>query len=137
VQPIAFVHSKHVNEVQMECSECHVSVERGPVAGIPDIRTCWSCHANTLTEHPEIQKLRAYQERGEDIPWQRVYGWVEEAHVHFNHAPHIRASVECATCHGDVSSMAVAERAVTHTMQFCVDCHKQRQAPTDCTTCHF
>ena len=136
-QPIAFVHSKHVNEVQMECVDCHVAVERGPMAGIPDIRTCWSCHVNTLTDHPEIQKVRAYQDRGEDIPWQRVYGWLDEDHVHFNHAPHIRASVECQTCHGDVTKMGIAERAVDHTMGFCVGCHKERKAPLDCTTCHY
>ena len=39
--------------------------------------------------------------RAIEIPWQRVYGFTREAHVRFNHAPHIRASVDCSTCHGD------------------------------------
>jgi len=26
---------------------------------------------------------------------------------------------------------------VDHTMGFCVNCHKEKQAPLDCLTCHF
>ena len=55
----------------------------------------------------------------------------------FNHAPHIRAGVECATCHGDVARQTVAGRNVDLTMGFCVKCHKTRHASNDCLTCHF
>ena len=136
-QPIAFVHKAHAENAQLECVDCHLSASRGPRAGLPDIRTCWNCHEKTLTDHPEIRKIRAYHDRGEDIPWQRVYGWTDEAHVRFNHAPHIRAQVDCSTCHGNVSGMAVAERVVDHTMGFCTDCHKQRNVSNDCQTCHY
>jgi hypothetical protein len=136
IQPIAFSHQTHVETVQLECLACHISAERGPKAGIPDIRTCWGCHAGMATDHPEIKKIAAYQGRGEDIPWQRVYGWNDEAHVRFNHAPHIRAEVECAMCHGNVAAMTVADRVVDHTMGFCIDCHKQRKVSNDCQTCH-
>ena len=57
----------------------------------------------TLAEHPEIRKMKDYYDKGQDIPWQRVWGWVEESHVRFNHAPHIREGIDCTTCHGDVS----------------------------------
>jgi len=136
-QPIVFAHNKHIVDAQMECTDCHLGVRRGPKAGLPDIRMCWSCHVNTLTDHPEIKKVRAYHDKGQDIPWQRVFGWNDEAHVRFNHAPHIRAQVDCSTCHGDLSTMTTAQRVVTHTMAFCVDCHKQRQIRNDCTTCHY
>jgi hypothetical protein len=137
VQPIDFPHKTHVETVELQCVDCHISVTQGAKAGIPDIRTCWGCHVNTATEHPEVKKILAYQERGEDIPWQRVYGWNDEAHVRFNHAPHVRANVECASCHGNVAGMRVAERVVSHTMGFCVDCHKQRAVSNDCQTCHY
>jgi hypothetical protein len=137
VQPIAFVHQVHAEIAELGCPDCHISVARGPRAGLPDIRTCWSCHQYTIPEHPEIQKIKAYHDRGEDIPWQRVYGWNDEAHVRFNHAPHIRAQVECSTCHGDVARMKVAERVVDHTMGFCVNCHDQRRVSNDCQTCHY
>ena len=84
-----------------------------------------------------IQQLTAYYNRHEDVAWQRVYGWNEEAHVRFNHEPHIRAEVACATCHGDVAQMADAKRVVEHTMGFCVACHEARHVSNDCLTCHF
>ena len=79
----------------------------------------------------------ALLEKGLDFEWQRVYGWAPEAHVRFEHAPHIRAKVECSTCHGDQAAQTVAERAVNMDMAFCVNCHKTRQASNDCLTCHF
>ena len=136
-QPIAFPHNLHIGEVELDCVDCHISVERGPVASIPDIRTCWNCHATPLTNSSEIDKLKTYYDKGQDIPWQRVYGWLEESHVRFNHAPHIREGVECSTCHGDVRQMTVATRAVDHTMEFCVTCHREKKAPDDCLTCHY
>jgi len=32
-----------------------------------------------------------------------VFDYTPEAHVRFNHAPHIRAKVDCATCHGPIA----------------------------------
>jgi hypothetical protein len=78
-----------------------------------------------------------YAKRGVDIPWQRVYGFTHEAHVRFDHAPHLRAQVDCTTCHGDVAKGTVATKNVDHSMGFCVDCHKAKQASNDCLTCHF
>jgi hypothetical protein len=136
-QPIAFVHRVHVENAELSCVDCHITAARSPRASIPDIRTCWSCHEKILADHPEIKKLRAYHEKGHDIPWQRVWGWPEEAHVRFNHAPHMRAEVDCASCHGDVSQMTVATRVMEHTMGFCLDCHKQRNVSSDCVICHY
>ncbi|MGC4084920.1 MAG: cytochrome c3 family protein [Vicinamibacterales bacterium] len=76
-------------------------------------------------------------EKGLDLDWQRVYGFTQAAHVRFNHAPHIRANVECATCHGDVAHQTVARRNVDHNMGFCVTCHREKNVSNDCLTCHF
>lgn len=136
-QPIPFPHKTHIDRALLECDYCHDSVKKGPVANIPNINTCLECHETIATDKPLIQRILDYSNRGEDIPWQRVYGWVDEAHVRFNHAPHIRAQVECATCHGDVAQMTVARRVIDHTMGFCVKCHIEKKAPIDCLTCHF
>ncbi len=135
-QPIPFPHKTHLAK-GAECTDCHETVEKGPVAGIPSVKTCMVCHSQIATSRPLIKEVTAYSEKGIDIPWQRVYGFTQEAHVRFNHAPHIRAKVECATCHGDLKQMTVAERSVDHTMGFCVNCHRQKSAPNDCLTCHF
>ena len=135
-QPLPFPHKTHI-EKQAMCTDCHETVERGPIAGIPSVKTCMICHSQIATDRPLIKEVTGYSEKGIEIPWQRVYGFTHESHVRFNHAPHIRANVDCATCHGDLSKMTVAERAVNHTMGFCVNCHRQKNAPNDCMTCHF
>ncbi len=136
VQPVAYSHKIHLAQ-GMACVSCHVGVDQGPEAAIPGAKVCMACHQAIATDRREIRKIAAYAARGEDIPWQRVYGFVPSAHVRFNHAPHIRANVACASCHGDMTRQAVAERAVKLTMGYCVECHRQTKASTDCLTCHF
>jgi hypothetical protein len=136
VQPIAYTHKVHLAN-GLQCINCHVGVDQGPDAQIPSVNFCMTCHQVIATDKPEIKKMAAYQARGEDIPWQRVYGFEPSAHVKFNHAPHIRAGVDCSTCHGDMTKATVAERTVNHTMGFCISCHQQQKAPVDCVTCHF
>ena len=89
------------------------------------------------TDRPEIKKIAAYKARGEEIPWVRVYNYSESAHVQFNHAPHIRAGVNCATCHGDMTKQTTAERKVNLNMGFCINCHTQKKVSIDCETCHY
>jgi hypothetical protein len=136
-QPFPFPHNRHV-EKGLKCTEyCHEAVTKGPVAGLPSIKTCMICHDAIATERPLIQKLAEIQKTGVDLAWQRVYGFAHESHVRFNHAPHLRAGVDCTTCHGDVAKGTVAERAVEHNMGFCVNCHREKQASNDCLTCHY
>ena len=137
-QPIDFPHKIHTDDIGVYCDTCHTGVSKGVRAGIPSINVCMSCHADIGDAgDPRIQALRDHAKRGEDLAWQRVYGFLRESHVRFNHAPHIRAKVECSTCHGDLTQMTVAERAVDHTMGFCIDCHRQKAASIDCLTCHY
>jgi hypothetical protein len=137
VQPIEFPHNIHVGK-QIACTEyCHETVTMGPVAGLPSVRTCMICHNTIATDRPRIKLITAMRERGRDLVWQRVYGYTAQAHVRFNHAPHIRADVGCATCHGDIGKGTVATRNVDLNMGFCVNCHNEKKAPTDCLTCHF
>ena len=136
VQPIPFPHKTHIAKKAV-CADCHESAEKGPIAGIPSVKTCMICHSQIATDKPLIKEVTGYSEKGIEIPWQRVYGFTREAHVRFNHAPHIRASVDCATCHGDVANQTVAERVVDHSMGFCVNCHKNKNASNDCLTCHY
>ena len=137
VQPIPYTHIAHIELAGLVCVDCHDAVDVGPIAHIPSVSLCMDCHEFIATESPAIQMLTSYADRGEEPPWQRVYGWFEEAHVRFNHAPHIRADVDCVVCHGDVAKMTVAERVVDHTMAFCVNCHEQEQASNDCMVCHY
>jgi hypothetical protein len=136
VQPIAFPHNKHIAN-GVACMTCHIGVDKGAVAGIPSVKLCMTCHEFFATDRPEVKKLTAYYNSGVDISWQRVYGFAQSAHVKFNHSPHIRAGIDCSSCHGDLANMTVAVRAVEINMGFCIKCHRAKQASTDCVTCHF
>jgi hypothetical protein len=136
-QPLEFPHNVHAGK-QIACTEyCHEGVTMGPVAGLPSVRTCMVCHNTIATDRPRIQRITAMRQQGVDLVWQRVYWYPAQSHVRFNHEPHIRASVECTTCHGNIAQGTVATRNVDLTMGFCVNCHKERQASIDCLTCHF
>src|SRR5579862_4154979 len=136
VQPIAYTHKVHLAN-GMECVNCHANVEKGAIAGIPSIKLCMTCHQVIATDKPEIKKMAAMFARGEDIPWQRVYDYSPTVHVKFNHAPHIRAKVDCATWHGDMRQRTVAVRTGNMNMGFCINCHKLRKVSVECQTCHF
>ena len=136
VQPFAYSHRVHLAQ-EMVCTDCHQGVESGPRAGLPGMNTCMTCHAAIATEKPLVQAMAKMQAEGRDFAWARVYDYAREAHVRFEHAPHIRAKVECSTCHGDMRQQDVATRVVEMDMAFCVNCHKQKQASNDCLTCHY
>ena len=136
-QPLDFPHNIHAGK-QIACTDyCHEAVSTGPEAGLPSVRTCMICHNTIATDRPRIQQVTAMRDRGEDFVWQRVYGYPPASHVRFNHAPHIRAKVECTTCHGNIAEGTVAQRNVDLTMGFCVNCHNERKASIDCLACHF
>jgi formylmethanofuran dehydrogenase subunit E len=137
-QPIEFPHDAHIANF-VTCDTCHEGVMTGPVAGLPSVKICLDCHEgqSIATENPVIQQITGLRDKGIDLNWNRVYGYVPEAAVRFNHAPHIRAKVECSTCHGNLDVQTVAQRSVDLNMGFCVNCHRENNAPVDCLTCHF
>lgn len=135
-QPIAYSHKQHI-ALGLQCLDCHSTADTRAAATIPSVQKCMLCHAKVAITKPEIKKLIAYSEAKREIPWERVYSFHRDALVKFKHAPHIRAKVECATCHGDMTQATVAERVVNHTMGSCVSCHRQKKASDDCAVCHY
>jgi hypothetical protein len=136
VQPIAYSHKQHI-ALGLACLDCHSSADTAAAATIPSVRKCMLCHARIAAAKPEIKKLAAYATAHREVPWQRVYGFPASSLVRFQHAPHVRADIACATCHGDMTQAATAELLVKHTMGTCVSCHRQNKAPEDCAACHY
>ena len=153
-QPIAFPHNQHAGNQEgqnnMDCAYCHFSAERSKSAGIPSVQSCWGCHqviaGQTEQAQAEITKLRGYVERGEQIPWRRIYKISD--HAHFPHMRHVNAGLQCQECHGEVQNMGViVERDPAwggDNMGWCIDCHLepdpetgQAQASVDCSVCHY
>jgi len=159
-QPILFSHLIHAGSFGIECQFCHADARRSEYAGLPSVERCMGCHKIIgAQDNPEIGKIHGYSQRGEPIPWVRVFKLPE--FTHFPHKPHIRAELACQTCHGPIERMRVVgahtgPRLVNDlailvgmraappplSMGWCVDCHRQQnatrgtRAPLDCVACH-
>jgi hypothetical protein len=149
-QPMRFSHRVHVAESRIGCTACHPWADRSPVAGLPSLARCQGCHRFVkqdpenprMTEEmrPLVAKLR--ESPATPIAWARVHRLPD--HVHFGHAPHVRAGLACRECHGDVERMDEARRVAPLDMAWCLGCHQRKRSErpaelarlTDCVTCH-
>ena len=134
-QPIYFSHRVHAGVKEIPCRFCHPGVGRSPNAGIPPMEKCFFCHQYIIPQHPQIVKEKEHFDRGEPVPWVRIY-WIPDF-VFFNHIPHIKwAKLDCTECHGEVKTL---DRLlpVNFKMGFCIECHRKRGAQLDCwLACH-
>jgi len=141
VHPIAFPHDTHAGDFQIDCQYCHFSAERSVDAGIPPVSSCMGCHLIVQGRNypEEVDKLRDFWNRGEAIPWARIYKVPD--HVKFPHMRHVAAdagALECQECHGQVEEIRVIEEvAQPLKMGWCVQCHRDNDASIDCTVCHY
>lgn len=133
-QPIAYSHNIHLEEVGLACDDCHQYADKSPRAGIPAVAVCMDCHESAAVDKPEIKKLKNYWDKKEPIPWIKVHK--QPGHVYFTHKRHIKAGIDCVYCHGEVKAMDTVRKVRTMEMGWCVNCHRENNAPTDCLTCH-
>ena len=139
-QPINFDHRHHARDDGIDCVYCHDHVERDAFAGMPSSERCMGCHSQIWRDSPELQPLRDSWQSGVPIRWKRVNAL--PAFVYFHHGVHVQAGIPCARCHGDVANMPSVRRAERMTMNFCLDCHRERSGGreisrlTTCTACH-
>ena len=134
-QPVAFPHTVHVEENNIQCEFCHRNVTKGDAATVPSVEQCLFCHKDISgrdgTAQTEIAKVQQYFADEEPIDWERVHRLPD--HVRFVHEAHIRfftsdtatggasgqrfdingqqvsgslsITQTCSICHGDVGSM--------------------------------
>jgi hypothetical protein len=133
-QPIAFSHKIHAGDYKIACEYCHIYARRAAVAGIPSAQRCMGCHKITARANPEVRKLRSYWDRKEPLQWIQTV-WMPDF-VYFEHSPHIKAKIACQSCHGPVETMERLSNNTNLTMDYCVSCHRQREASIDCAICH-
>lgn len=135
-QPIDFSHRIHAGENEIPCQYCHMQARRSISAGVPSVNKCINCHNEIATDRPQIRKVMNYWENKEPIPWIKVHDLPD--FVYFPHKRHIKAGVECQTCHGPVETMDVVTRMAPVHMGECLACHKENlvENGTDCWTCH-
>ncbi|MEJ2086119.1 MAG: cytochrome c3 family protein [Acidobacteriota bacterium] len=136
-QPIAFNHRLHIEDVGLECTDCHLYAETGVRATIPNIEVCADCHAEAQSDSPEEARLVEYIQSESLVPWRKIYRVPQ--HVYFSHRRHTSlGEIPCQTCHGQMESREtpVTRAEVAVTMDFCMTCHEQAGASNDCQFCH-
>ena len=162
-QPVAFPHTVHVADNNIQCEFCHRNVTKGAAATVPAVEQCLFCHKDidgaTITAQAEIEKVRTAFETNQPINWERVHRLPD--HVRFIHEAHIRYFTDetiavkygingeeiiqtpdvaqtCTICHGDVGTKTVVQPKVGQSLKMgtCLDCHRNNSVPTDCTVCH-
>jgi hypothetical protein len=131
--PFSFNHKAHA-PLHMECGVCHQGSLTAERAGFPTQQTCMTCHAQIAKDNPAIVKLSGFSADTRVVPEKPVY--LLPDFVNFSHARHHAAAIDCASCHGDVWQMETVEPHLAMRMKACVDCHRTKQAPVACNTCH-
>lgn len=137
LQPIQYNHKIHVQDVGLECQDCHQNAATHARALIPDSAFCGDCHDDVDAENEGTREVARYVARGERIPWRTVH--VVPDHVYFSHRRHVTvARIECMVCHGNVEEreqpFSAPYRVIE--MEWCLDCHARSEASADCYACH-
>jgi hypothetical protein len=81
------------------------------------------CHV-ALKNTTDLMKLVvASYDNNIPIKWLRVNRVPD--YTKFSHSRHIRAMIDCSSCHGSVETMDSIYQAKAITMSWCLNCHRQ------------
>jgi hypothetical protein len=133
-QPIPYSHKLHAGDLKLACKMCHRNPDPGEMMGFPPAATCMQCHSAIKTDSPAIQKIAAAAKENREIRWVRVYEI--PFYVAFSHRTHLEAGNNCQDCHGKVIERDALYREGNISMGGCMDCHRIKKAPNDCSFCH-
>jgi hypothetical protein len=136
-QPVAFNHSKHTQELGLNCEFCHVYVKKGAHAGLPDAQTCTMCHQTPQGTSAEAARVTTLLTQGDPLSFNKLFKL--EPHVFYTHRRHVGiAELECRGCHGDIADTERPPKRplVKIDMDFCMDCHRDEGQTLDCNACH-
>jgi hypothetical protein len=121
-QPVPFSHKIHAGQLGMDCRYCHSFVETAAHSNVPTTQVCMNCHGQVQKDNPKLQAVRESWQTGKPIEWIQVHKTPD--YVYFNHSAHVNRGVSCVSCHGRVDQMDVVYHAESHSMDFCVSCHR-------------
>ncbi|MDQ5978126.1 MAG: hypothetical protein QG602_1099 [Verrucomicrobiota bacterium] len=122
VQPVPFDHSLHAGQLGLDCRYCHSSVEKSGTSSVPAAQTCMNCHGTIKAQSPLLEPVRQSYQSGDPLPWVKIHAVPD--YVYFNHSVHVARGVSCVECHGKVNEMKVVKQDQSHSMSWCLDCHR-------------
>lgn len=123
-----FNHQIHAGKLGIDCRYCHTKVEESPEANVPNVATCYGCHAETLLDStlPAEQKVGFVREAWKSdtsIEWRRVHKLPDYV-KNFPHHVHVKAGVSCYSCHGQIMGMPEVFQSEPLSMGWCLECHR-------------
>jgi hypothetical protein len=126
-----FNHQIHAGKLGMDCRYCHTKVEKSSEANIPNVATCYGCHAEghlLLFNDSETHKQRTEFVREAYLAdaspeWRRVHKLPDYVR-NFPHSVHVKAGVSCFSCHGQITGMPIVVQRESIGMGWCLDCHR-------------
>ncbi|MCB1128829.1 MAG: cytochrome c3 family protein, partial [Verrucomicrobiae bacterium] len=122
IQPVAFSHNIHVDQLGLDCRYCHNGVEKAWYSNVPSSTLCMNCHNQVLKEDARLALVRESAASGTPIPWVQVHKVPD--FVYFNHSVHVNRGISCVHCHGQVNQMDEVRHAQPLSMSFCLECHR-------------
>lgn len=123
-----FNHQIHAGKLGIDCRYCHTHVEESPEANIPNVATCYGCHAEnhldpTLPAEQKVVFVREAYKADQSIEWRRVHKLPDYVR-NFPHHVHVKAGVSCFSCHGQIMGMPEVYQHEPLSMGWCLDCHR-------------
>lgn len=122
IQPVAFSHATHADQLGIDCRYCHSAVENSWFSNIPSSSTCMNCHNQVLKDDPRLALVRESAASGKPIEWVQVHKVPD--FVYFNHSVHVNRGISCFECHGQINKMEEVYHAQPLSMSFCLQCHR-------------
>src|SRR2546427_11062351 len=102
IQPVAFSHAIHADQLGLDCRYCHSAVEKAWYSNVPSASTCMNCHNQVLKDSPRLELVRESAATGKPIAWVQVHKVPD--YVFFNHSVHVNLGISCVECHGSIRS---------------------------------
>jgi hypothetical protein len=128
-----FNHQIHAGKLGMDCRYCHTKIEESAEANIPNVATCYGCHAENrlalfaavegVAHREKTEFIRTAYAQDKSIEWRRVHK-VPDYVRNFPHHVHVNAGVSCYSCHGQITTMETVYQAEPQSMGWCLDCHR-------------
>ena len=126
VQPVAFSHAIHADQLGLDCRYCHNGVEKSWYSNVPSASTCMNCHNQVLKDDPKLALVRESAATGKPIAWVQLHKTPD--FVYFNHSVHVNRGISCVHCHGPVNKMDEVRHSKSLGMAFCLECHRDPAA---------
>src|SRR6266516_3589016 len=81
IQPVAFSHAIHADQLGLDCRYCHSAVEKAWYSNVPSASTCMNCHNQVLKDSPRLELVRESAATGKPIPWVQINKMDEVYHA--------------------------------------------------------